>query len=147
LLGRGSINRSVEALGLWDTVLPAPGTRTGIFDVDGVEVAVTSPRDELCLLTLMAKGQLLGPGVSAEMRQLLLRQRINDRLPALLPPDARVAHKTGELPGVRNDVGIVYARPGTYVVVVLARGVEEGYATAAIARLSRRLYDHFMGVG
>jgi len=142
-VGRYSVNRSMEALGLRDTMVPAPGTSTQVTDDEGAEVATTSARDALCYLSLLAGDQLVGRQASGEMRDLLLRQRIGDRLPALLPPDVRVAHKTGELPGVRNDVGIVYAPRGSWAVAVLSRGGDEADATEAIARLSRRLYDYF----
>ncbi len=37
------------------------------------------------------------------MMELLLHQRLNDFISALLPDEVSVAHKTGDLPGVRND--------------------------------------------
>ena len=147
LLDRDAVNRSTWALGLRDTVLPTATTHTGMIDVDGIEVAVTSPRDVLCYLTLVADGQLLGAPTSTEIRKLLFEQRINDRLPSLLPPDVHVAHKTGDLTRVRNDAGIVYTPRGAWVVVVLSREVDEVEATAAIAKLSRRVYDYFTAVG
>lgn len=142
VLGRDSVNAGARWLGLRDTVIPTAATRTGVVDGDGDEVAATSPRDVLCLLTLVANGQLLGREPSAEIRQVLFRQRVNDRLPALLPPGTRVAHKTGELTNVRNDVGIVYAPGGTYVLAVLTKDVNEDEAALTIAQLSRRVHDH-----
>jgi beta-lactamase class A len=79
------------------------------------------------------------------MRQLMFRTGGTDRIPVLLPADARVAHKTGEIPGVRNDVAIVYAPRGTYVLAVLSQDPDEGEAMARIARLSRHVYDYFVG--
>ena len=35
--------------------------------------------------------------------------RINDRIPAGVSEGIPVAHKTGDLEGVRNDAGIVFA--------------------------------------
>jgi len=144
-VGRDSVNRSMLALGLRDTMVPAPGTSTGMTDGEGEEVAVTSARDAACYLSLLARDQLVGRQASAAMRELLLRQRSSDRLPALLPPTVRVAHKTGELQGVRNDVGIVYAPGGSWAVAALSRTPDDTEATATIGRLSRRLYDYFVG--
>lgn len=63
-------------------------------------------------------------------------------LPGELPPSLQVAHKEGDLAGVANDVGIVFAsRP--YILCVLSRGqadTEAGFAK--IARLSRMVYDY-----
>jgi beta-lactamase class A len=119
------------------------GVKTGVFDGEGDEVASTSPRDLLTFFRLLGNGYLLSPEASKEMREVLLRQKVNDRLPSLLPEGTRVAHKTGELVAVRNDAGIVYAPSGAYVIAVLGSGVDEGEATAAIARLSRKVYDLF----
>jgi Beta-lactamase enzyme family len=43
------------------------------------------------------------------MLTLLEAQQENDRLPAKLPSGTVVAHKTGELDGVRNDAGIIHS--------------------------------------
>lgn len=55
------------------------------------------------------------------MLDLLRNQGINDRIPALLPDGVSVAHKTGELPGVRNDGGIVRCGREQYIVVLMSR--------------------------
>jgi beta-lactamase class A len=107
-------------------------------------VASTSPRDLLTFFRLLGNGHLLTPDVCEKMREILLRQQVNDRLPSLLPPATPVAHKTGELVGVRNDAGIVYSPKGAYVIAVLGSGVDEAEATEAIARLSRSVYERFV---
>lgn len=143
-LGRPTINHSVADLGLLDTKLIVQGVRTGVYDGEGDEVASTSPRDMLTFFRLLGNGYLLGAEASKGMREILLRQEVNDRLPSLLPPNTPVAHKTGELVSVRNDAGIVYSPKGAYVIAVLASNVDEEDATLAIAHLSRKVYDLFV---
>ncbi|MFB9835850.1 serine hydrolase [Actinoallomurus acaciae] len=59
--------------------------------------------------------------------QALEAQQFNDRLPRHLPPEFRLAHKTGELSGVRHDAGIVYPPAGPPVVVAaLTEGIADG---------------------
>ena len=77
------------------------------------------------------------------MLVLLLNQRVNDRLPANLPANTKVAHKTGNLDQVVNDAGIVYGPSANFILVVLGQGVDDGIATTAEARLARTLYDRF----
>ena len=52
-----------------------------------------------------------GAGLSAssvrELLAILEKQQFNHKLPALLP-GVRCAHKTGELPGLEHDAGIIY---------------------------------------
>jgi beta-lactamase class A len=52
-------------------------------------------------------------------------QQENDRLPAMLPPGTTVAHKTGELDGVRNDSGIIFTPNGPIIVTVLVSNQPE----------------------
>lgn len=62
-------------------------------------------------------------------------------LPGRLPAEVRVAHKEGDITGVADDVGIVFARR-PYILAVMSEGVpsiEEGFAD--IARISRMVYD------
>jgi len=68
--------------------------------------------------------------------------RHNDRIPAGLPEDVRVAHKIGSWPpSGYHDVGIVFAdRP--YILAVMSRDVESSQeAVNAIAFISREVYE------
>lgn len=65
-------------------------------------------------------------------------------LPGKLPPEIRVAHKEGDVWGVANDVGIIFA-PRPYILVVLSKGetdVDKGFGR--IAEISRMVYDYQM---
>ncbi|MDQ0287622.1 beta-lactamase class A [Desulfofundulus luciae] len=67
-------------------------------------------------------------------------------LPGKLPPEVRVAHKEGDVWGVANDAGIVFAEH-PYILVVLSRGetdVDKGFAR--IAEISRMVYDYQMNL-
>jgi hypothetical protein len=76
------------------------------------------------------------------MLDFLAGQQHADRLPVPLPLGVRVAHKTGELPNLRHDAGIVYAPSGPYVFVAMVEGAPgEAAARDAIVDLSRAAYD------
>lgn len=79
----------------------------------------TTARDMGRLFLLLAQGELLGPSPSEEMLRILRRQRINDRLPAGLPAGTTIAHKTGDLPRVSHDAGLVRGPMGSRVIVML----------------------------
>ena len=128
------INDSFKKLGLKQTEINA-GTRT-------------SPQDMLRLMEMIADGKALSTDASRQMLTLLLRQEINDRLPLYLPEGVPVAHKTGNLTGLRHDAGIVYGPSGPYVIAVLVDGLKDelpgdNTATDDIADLSRAVYDYF----
>lgn len=80
---------------------------------------LTSAADVASVLSRMADSPFAVRALEA--------QQFNDRLPRHLPPGFRLAHKTGELTGVRHDAGIVYPPAGPPVVVaVLTEGVADG---------------------
>jgi len=59
-------------------------------------------------------------------------------LPVPLPMSVRVAHKTGELPNLRHDAGIVFAPGGAYLFVALVQSAaSESAARTAIVDLSQ----------
>jgi len=60
------------------------------------------------LFYLIETGRTTDKELTDQMRNILLRQQYDDRIPADLPYATRVAHKTGSIAGVRNDTGIIY---------------------------------------
>ena len=103
----------------------------------------TSAYDLLLILEAIAQGRAVDPSSSEAMVDVLLAQKFGDVIPALLPPNVRVAHKTGNITGVEHDSGIVYLPDGRrYVLVLLSKdlkNVKEG--KQALARVSKRIYD------
>ena len=107
----------------------------------------TTSADLAILLRQIEKGIVLSPAASREMREILLAQEVNDKIPAGLPAGTPVAHKTGEITAVSHDAAIVYP-PGRqpYVLVVLTRGIRDSAQSAAlIADISRLVYSHMVG--
>lgn len=92
------------------------------------------------LLEKIYSHQAVSFQASEEMLQLLSSQKINDRIPKYLPPDTKVAHKTGEIENVRNDAGIVYGKKSDYIFVFLSQTDEPLDAAETIANLSRDFY-------
>lgn len=103
----------------------------------------TNAYDLLLILEAIAEERAVDTSSSKAMVDVLLGQKFRDLIPALLPPDVRVAHKTGSITGVEHDSGIVYLSDGRrYVLVLLSKdltNVQEG--KQALARVSRRIYD------
>jgi beta-lactamase class A len=56
------------------------------------------------------------------VRDLMARQMFWTRLPSGFPPEVRVAAKTGTLPGLHIEAGVVeYPDGGRYAIAVFAR--------------------------
>lgn len=105
-------------------------------------VDVTTPDDMARFFRLLLEGQLVSADASKAMLALLARQEIRDRLPVLLPPNTVVAHKTGNLPGVIHDAGVIVTPAGPVIVAVLTETVPtEQRAVEVIQRLALVVYE------
>ena len=107
----------------------------------------TTARDLMILLRLIAEGRAVSKPASDDMIRVLLDQQFNEGIPAGLPKDARVAHKTGSITKINHDAAIVFLpdrKP--YVLVVLTRGLgDEARAHQLIADISRVIYESVSG--
>jgi beta-lactamase class A len=94
----------------------------------------------------LERGEVVSAGASAEMLAIMRRQAITHKIPALLPPEIPVAHKTGEITGVSHDVGIIFGPSGPLVLAVLTQGCRDRIAAeTAIRRIARAAHDAFNG--
>lgn len=104
----------------------------------------TTARDLGMIMIALGNGRVGSPQASREMLEILGRQQWRTKIPALLPPGTRVAHKTGRITGISHDAGVVSPEGASpYVLVVLTRGFqEEETADTLAARISRMVYDY-----
>lgn len=104
-LGLDAAGARITALGASSTLL-----RRRLMDTAAARAGrdnVTTADDQALILDRLAGPDLLPQPWRRYALDVLGRQQFNDRLPAGLGPDVRCAHKTGELPGVRHDVGVL----------------------------------------
>lgn len=109
----------------------------------GSDLPETTAADIGKYYELLYKKEIINDIYSDEMLARLKRQRLNDRIPALLPDNIAVAHKTGELYGFKHDAGIVYAPKGDYVIVMLSDTKNPATAVNKMAQLSKNVYEYF----
>ncbi|MDP3941620.1 MAG: serine hydrolase [bacterium] len=108
------------------------------------ESPVTTASDIGLFFEKLYTGKLADPESTDDMLSLLKRQRLNGKLPKLLPEGTVVAHKTGELDTISHDAGIVYTPMGDYIIVVLSDSSAPLSAVERISALSRDVYAYFM---
>ena len=103
----------------------------------------TTARDLMILLRRIAEGRAVSKKASEQMISVLLDQKFSEGIPAGLPPEARVAHKTGSITKLYHDAAIVYLpKRKPYVLVVLTRGLEEEKRAHKLAAdISRAVYE------
>ena len=142
VVGAPAANATARDLGARD-MLVLRGVEDGKAYAAGMN-NMTTARDLAVLMNAIEYGTAASPASTDSMRAVLLRQEFNGEIPAGLPPDTRVAHKTGQITGHLHDAAIIYPRRRSpYVLVVLTRGIDdEKVARSLIADISRLVYEH-----
>jgi beta-lactamase class A len=117
--------------------------------------AAADPRDNatpnaiVALLEKIWRGEAVDRAASDAMLDLLKRCRTGEnRLRGLLPAATVVAHKTGTLGGVVNDVGIIYLPDGAGHLAIAVMSERTRAATETVERtlahIARYAYDYFL---
>lgn len=119
----------------------------GVEDIKAFEKGLsnsTTAFDLMAIYEKLALKQVVSEKASEEMIDILLDQKFNEIIPAHLPKDVKIAHKTGVITGVHHDSGIVFLPDGRkYVLVLLSRELGDfDQATAKMAEVSRIIYDY-----
>lgn len=105
---------------------------------------ITTAYDLLVIFEKMAIGEAINNKASGDMINILLDQKHNTIIPARLPKEVRVAHKTGSITALHHDSGIVFLPNGQkYVLVLLSHKLEdENAATVSMAKVSEMVYQY-----
>lgn len=154
-LGTNLIVEKVGAKNVTQTMrdLGAPYIKVlrGVQDLKAFDQGLsnsTTAFDLMVMFEMIAKGKAVSPEASQQMIDVLLDQKYNNVIPALLPSDVKVAHKTGEITGVKHDSGIVLLPDGRkYVLVILSKNLKKlEQSTEKMAKVSKMVYDYVMSI-
>ena len=143
-VGAKNVQKTMDFLGVHDIRVLRCVEDTKAFEA-GKNNTVTAKSLAL-LYEKLARKRILSRKISEEMLGILVHQRFTDMIPARLPKNVTVAHKTGSSPGVQHDSGIVYLPDGRkYVLVVLSKDLpERKTGINAIAQISKIMFDYEM---
>ena len=109
-------------------------------------LGAVSPRDTSRLLEGINKGTIASKPACDDMQRIMRGQLSGSRrLPHFV--NVPVAHKTGDLGTVANDVGIIFARSGPIVISVFTQNITGVYAETEdrIGMVARLVVDYFDG--
>lgn len=118
----------------------------GVEDIKAYQQGLnntTTAYDLMKIFEKIGRGEMISAEASRQMIDILLDQRFREIIPARLPDNVRVAHKTGNINGLRHDAGIVFLPDGrTYVIVLLSKNLsDETAGMDAMARVSAMVYE------
>ncbi len=102
----------------------------------------TTAYDLMLMLKALHERKVGNSKACERMIQILGGQKFNDGIPAGLPRNATVAHKTGSITKHNHDAALVMpALRKPYIIVVLTRGIaDEKNSDKLIAAISRTVY-------
>ena len=150
--GPQSVNRWLRRAGLTELHIDRD-IATLVRDDGAVDPARTidtrdsaTPMAMVQLLSGLYRGQWLSASSRAVLLGAMERCRTGvHRMRALLPEDARIAHKTGTLYNTSSDVGVFHmpdGRPIAVAIYVTGQGGKPN-RDARIAAIARALYDGY----
>src|SRR5438045_2161683 len=137
-VGRDNVNAMLQGLGLSKILL-----RRKMMDIAAAKRGdenVATPHEMVRLLKAVQKEKVLNNESTAQfIKQLSTRK--DSYIPRYLPDDVQVANKPGELEGVRNDSGIVYAKNRPFALSVMtAYDRDEKAAERAISEVALEVF-------
>ena len=130
--------------------------RDGLAFRKGPENNVSTANAMNALLKMM-QGDLFPEAIRAVAFDILYKQQFNVRLSRFLPLGTKVAHKTGTIGGIRNDIGIITISDENHVILTLFSEWDEASVwnkpaahhqrvfavETAMGEIGRAVYDEF----
>lgn len=137
ILNRRNINATLRNLGITQTTV---GEKLNLDDnqfsvdlqVPGRQPNTITAKDFATLFDLLYNNRI---SHSEEIISIFKRQQINNMIPALLPTNTVVAHKTGDWSPIYHDGGIVY-KPDDPFIISIFTNANDPIALAQLARVA-----------
>lgn len=119
-LDRRNINQTLRDLGITETVV---GQKLNLDDnqlpkdeqTPGYQLNTTTAKDLATLFSLLYDKKV--PNYD-EILAIFEKQKINNMIPAFLPKDTLVAHKTGDLAPIYHDGGLIFKENNPFVISI-----------------------------
>lgn len=146
LVGAKNITASMRSVGANDIKVLRGVEDSKAFQL-GLNNVVTA-YDLMIIFESLLKNKFTGQLFTDEMIAILSQQKHKSRIPGKLPPQIKVAHKTGSIKGVAHDSGIVFLPDGRkYILVLLSKNVKDEKAMIeAQAEVSKIIFDFLMAI-
>ena len=141
-LGATNITTSMREMGAKDMHV-----LRGVEDIKAFEQSlsnITNASSLAIIFEKLAREEVVSAEASREMLDILKDQRFKDVIPAKLPKDVVVAHKTGTLSQAHHDSGIVYLPDGRrYILVMMSKNLLDfERSTELLSNLSLMIYQY-----
>ena len=106
---------------------------------------ITCPQDMALYMSKLVEFTSQHPALGGQLMNDLENTIFNERIPKLLPPGTKIAHKIGNWPptGTFNDIALVQHVESPYIIAVFSKNTPGvGEAFQIIQQISKIVYDH-----
>lgn len=113
---------------------------------------VITAHEMTSVLHRLTTGKIISVHASAQMIDILKKQQIRHSLPAKIPGQDEpvigalkqweLANKTGNITGIRHDIGIFYVGKRTFIASILSKEVDDLASTEIIAEIGLAIYNY-----
>jgi beta-lactamase class A len=152
-IGIGATAATMEKMGYPNTKIHSKIFRrdTSVFPERSKQFGLgsTTPDEMVRLYEAVSRKQILSPAACDEMLDHLRACDDKDKFPRFLPPQTKVAFKTGSLADMRTAAGIIECPAGPVIVCVMSyenqdkRWVPDNAGNRLCAEVAKAVYDHF----
>lgn len=141
-IGAENVNQTMRSIGANDIQV-----LRGVEDTKAFEQGLnntTTANDLMVIFDKIAKNEMVSAEASEGMVDILMSQHFKNIIGGKLPPEVKVASKSGSITAVCHDSGIVFLPDGRrYVVVMLSRGIEDHKAASQLlSNVSKHIYEY-----
>ena len=140
-VGMDNVNALMDSLGLHHTRL-----QRKMMDLKAAGEGrenLSTPAEMMALLAALYGGKVLNRPLTDDFFKMLSTHK-ESFIPRYLPDDLKIANKPGELEGVRNDCGVVFAQNRPYAICAMATYLRHEHdGEEAIAKISLAAYRMF----
>lgn len=145
LLGKESINATIHNIGMSNSIL-----QRKMLDFSSIQSGLdnyTSAADIGLCLKEGVNGDLLNPESRSLFRSFLRQQQFREKLPFYMDDTLlEIGNKTGELPGVDHDCGIItYGKKEAIIVVLIDELSQPQSGKSTIQQIGKHINSYITG--
>lgn len=100
----------------------------------------TTPADIGLFFRKLYQGNLINRVNQEELLGFLTKTIFEDRIPAGVPSDIRVAHKIGTELGTFSDAGIVFSK-NPFILVIMSKNAREAETNDVLPKISKAVWE------
>ena len=149
LIGKEYIQKTMNDIGLqqskfFNKLMTVPAEIKGYNQITAAEMSM--------MLREIAKGKVISEHACQQMISIMKRQQLRDCLPAKLPetdsnvmgmiPEWEIVNKTGNIRGIRHDIGIYYVGKRTMIASVLSSYLDDYESKLVFAEIGLEIYNY-----